>query len=100
MEYLYFKLAQLKTRLSDVKCEFSSYFVTGHEHKSYFSVHVFYIAEMFDSMCDSIITGHGQFSIKKTKEKKFHRTSVSVLLPIFICIPCAKPSCLVCYNRT
>ena len=33
-----------------------------------FLFHVFYIAQMFDSMCDSIITGHGQFSIKK-KEK-------------------------------
>ena len=95
MEYLYFNLAQLKTRSSDVKCEFSSYIVTGNEHKSYLSVHVFYIAQMFDSMCDSVITGHGQFS-----KKKFHRTSVSDLPPIFICIPCAKPSCLVCYNRT
>ena len=47
MEYLYFNLAQLKTRSSDVKCEFSSYFVTGHEHKSYLSVHVFYIAQIF-----------------------------------------------------
>ena len=101
MEYLYLNLAQLKTRSSDVKCEFSSYFVTGHEHKSYLSVHVFYIAQMFDSMCDSIITGHGQSSKKKEKEKKrFHRTSVSDLLPVFICIPCAKPSCFVCYNRT
>ena len=70
MEYLYFNLAQLKTRSSEVKCEFSSYFVTGHEHKSYLSGHVFYIAQMFDSMCDSIITGHGQFSKKKKKKKK------------------------------
>ena len=68
MEYLYFNLAQLKTKSNDVKCEFSSYFVTGHEHKSYLSVHVFYIAQMFDSMCDSIITGHGQFSIKNKKK--------------------------------
>ena len=69
MEYLYFNLAQLKTKSNDVKCEFSSYFVTGYEHKSYLSVHVFYIAQMFDSMCDSIITGHGQFSKKKKRKK-------------------------------
>ena len=71
MEYLYFNLAQLRTRSSDVRCECSSYFVTGHEHKSYLSVHIFYIAQMFDSICDSIITGQRPFLKKKKKEKSF-----------------------------
>ena len=70
MEYFYFNLAQLKTRSSDLKCELSSYFVTGHEHKSYLSVHVFYIAQMFDSMCDYYYRTW-TVSLKKKEKKGF-----------------------------